>query len=244
MLTKPTGIGAINDEFEPETCRIAFVGEAGVGKTTIAALVAARLTERTRVNIAGEAAKLVDDCDADTGDGLDMEWVVADCPPGVDAIDARPERLDAVFVVATVESLERVETYERRATRYDVDCFLVLNRFRESARDRLQTFDGPVLAEYVYDNEAIPSAIDEDRVPDLPEWTVEAILIEALQPERQDAECALETLKRGHRSIVNVEVEERTDADPLVDSFESAGFSAAYFECNCRCHDGHVLARR
>ncbi|XVH33338.1 ATP-binding protein (plasmid) [Haloferacaceae archaeon DSL9] len=244
MSTKPTEIGAAENERESETRHIAFVGDPGVGKTTIAALVAARLAERTRVRVTGEATRLVNDREANTDDALGIEWTVEDCPPGVEAIGARAERLDTVFVVATPATLESVVTYEQLASRRGVDCVLVVNRFRESARDRLRTAEGPGLAEYVYDDDEISTAIAEDRVPTLPDWTMEAILIEALQPERQEAERAFESLERGERSMVNVEVEERTDAGPLIDSFEAAGYSAAYFECNCRCHDGHVLARR
>ncbi|ADD07655.1 uncharacterized protein Nmag_4136 (plasmid) [Natrialba magadii ATCC 43099] len=243
MSTKPTETGAIENECGPETRHIAFVGDRGVGKTTVAALVASRLTERTDVRVIGEATQLVTDDAASTDDGLGIEWAVEDCPPNPEAIEARAEQVDTVFIVATPATLERVVTYERRARQHDVDCFLVVNRFHESARTQLRTFDGPALAEYVYDDEAISSAIDDSRVPELPEWTVEAILIEALQSERQDTECALEALDCGERSIVNVEVEERADADPLINTFEAAGYSAAYFECNCRCHTGHVLAR-
>ncbi len=242
MSTKPTETGAVEDG--SETRRIAFVGDPGVGKTTIATLVAARLAERTRVRVIGAPAELTTAHDAETDGTLGLEWTVEDCPPGPEAVDARAERLDTVFVVATPETLEGVESYERHARRYELDCFLVVNRFRESARDRLRSFDGPELAEYVYDDGAVSSATGDGRVPTLPGRTVEAILIEALQPERRDAECALEALERGERSIVNVEVEDRADADPLVASFEATGYSAAYFECNCRCHDGHVLARR
>jgi DNA polymerase III delta prime subunit len=244
VSTKSTDIRAAESEREPETRHIAFVGDPGVGKTTIAALVAARLAERTRVQVTGEAAQLTDDRDAGTEGALGIEWTVEDCPSGAEAIGARAEPLDTVFVVATPETLESAAAYERLASQHEIDCFLVVNRFRESARDRLRTFDGPELAEYFHDADEISSAIADGRVPVLLNWTVEAILIEALQPERQGVERALEVLERGERSIVNIEVEERGDADPLIDSFETAGYNAAYFKCNCQCHDGHVLARR
>ncbi|RQG95791.1 ATP-binding protein [Natrarchaeobius chitinivorans] len=244
MSTTSTETEVTESEPESGTRHVAFVGDAGAGKTTIAALVAARLSERTRVHVTGEAAQLVNDRDEGTDGALGLEWTVDDCPPDAEAIGARAERLDAAFIVATPETLESVARYERRANRHDVDCFLVVNRFRESERDRLRTFDGPELAEYFYDDEAVSTATAADRVPSLSEWTVEAILIEALQPERQPAERALEALECGERSIVNVEVTERADVDSVVDSFETAGFHAAYFECNCKCHDGHVLARR
>lgn len=243
MSTKPTETKELETERDSETRHIAFVGDRSVGKTTIAALVARRLTERTGVRVTGEATQLVND-ETSTDDTLGIEWTVEDCPSGAEAIESRAERLDTVFVVVTPETLESATAYERLANRHEVDCFLVVNRFDESARDRLRAFEGPELAEYFYDDEEVSSAIADGRTPELPEWTVEAILIESLQPQRQDTEAALEGLEHGERSIVNIEVEDRADADPLIDSFESAGYSAAYFECNCGCHDGHVLARQ
>ncbi|WP_233710746.1 ATP-binding protein [Natronococcus pandeyae] len=182
--------------------------------------------------------------DAENDDAIGIEWTVEDCTPGVDAFGPRPERLDTVFVVATPETLDSVAKYEQVARRHGVDCFLVVNRFQESAKDQLRAFDGPEIAEYIYVDEEISTAISDRRVPTLPDWTVEAILIEALQPERQEAERALAALDSGERSIVNVEVGDRADADTLIDSFKTAGYGAAYFECNCQCHDGHVLARQ
>jgi len=234
----------MENERDPETRHIAFVGERDVGKTTIAALVANRLAERTGVRVTGEATQLVNDDKTGTDDALGIEWTVEDCPPSTKAIETRAEQLDTVFIVATPTTLDRVETYERRANTHGIDCFLVVNRFCESATDRLRTFDGPTLAEYFYDDERVSTAIADGRVPELPERTVESLLIETLQGKRQDPERALEALGCDNRSIVNVEVEERDDAGSLVDSFEAAGYRAAYFECNCQCHDGHVLARQ
>jgi len=242
VSTKPTAVGAL--ESECGTHRIAFVGDRGVGKTTIAALVASRLAERARVQVTGGATRLVTDRKASTDDGLGIEWTVEDCGSGVAAIEDRADRLDTVFVVATPETLDGVAKYERCATHHDVECFLVVNRFHESARERLRAFSGLELAEYLYDDAAISTAIADGRVPVSPEWTIEAILIEALQPDRQGKKRALEALERGEQSIVNVDVERRADAESLIDAFEAAGHDAAYFECNCQCHDGHVLARR
>ena len=229
------------------THRIGFIGDAGVGKTTVATLVAARLGERTDVSVTGDAAGFVtaSGSAADSGDNaLGIGWTVDDCPPGVAAIDARADRLDTVFVVATPETLDSVGRYADRARHHDVDCFVVVNRFRESARDDLRAFEGPPLAEYLYDDTDVSTAMADGQVPLLSDWTLEAILIEALQSDRQPAEQALGALNRGTRSIVNVEVDDRDDAASLLDEFEAAGFPAAYFGCNCRCHDGHVLAHQ
>jgi hypothetical protein len=188
-------------------------------------------------------AQIVDHC-THRDNALGIEWTVEDCAPGVDTLDERADRLDTVFVVATPKTLDSVEAYVDCARHHGVDCFLIVNRFQESARDQLRAFEGPEIAEYIYDDADVSAAITAGRVPTLPERTVEAILIEALQPERQSAEQAVTALERGERSIVNVEVESRTTAESLRDMFETAGFPAAYFGCNCRCHDGHVLARR
>jgi hypothetical protein len=226
------------------TRRIGFVGDAGVGKTAIATLVAARLAARTAVTVIGEAGTFVRDHGGDTEPPLGIEWIVEDCAPGTDALESHPERLDTVFVVATPETLGSVAAYERVAARHGLECFLVVNRFRESAHDRLRAFDGPELAEYFYTDEGISAALEAGTVPALSDWTVEAILIEALQPDRQDPERARKALDARERSIVNVEVGDRDEAVALAESFERDGYDAAYFECNCRCHDGHVLARQ
>jgi MinD-like ATPase involved in chromosome partitioning or flagellar assembly len=227
------------------THRIGFVGDAGVGKTTVATLVAARLIKRADVTVTGEAAEVVSTADAaSTDNGLGISWTIDDCPPGVEAIEARFEGLDTVFVVVTPETLDTAARYADRARYHDVDCLLIVNRFRESAKDSLQAFDGPMIAEYVHEDANVSAAMAGQQVPVLPERTVEAILIEALQPDRQSAKAAVEALTSGTRSTVNVEVADRDDAGSLLDTFEAAGFSAAYFDCNCCCHDGHVLAHR
>lgn len=241
MSTIPT------DTVPPETAtlnhRIGFVGDSGVGKTTASTLLAARLGERTSVTTTGEAAHIVDQSDHED-DALGIEWAVEDCDSGVDAVDRRAGHLDTVFIVATPDTLESVEPYTERAHEHDLDCFVVVNRFQESAREELRAFDGPPFAEYIYDSEDVSTAITDGRVPVLPDWTVEAILIEALQPKRQPSDQAIAALKTGSKSVVNVEVSDQREADPLISKFETAGFPAAYFACNCGCHDGHVLARQ
>lgn len=238
----PTSTTTVSPDTAPLTHRIGFVGDSGVGKTTVATLVTARLAERTGVTATGDTAQIVDHC-THRDDALGIEWTVDDCAPGVDALDARADKLDTVFIVATPETLDSVESYADRAHHHGVDCFLVVNRFQESARDQLRAFGGPEIAEHIYHNANVSAAITAGRVPTLPERTVEAILIEALQPERQSAEQAVAALESGERSIVNVEAESRNTAESVLDTFETVGFLTAYFACNCRCHDGHVLAR-
>lgn len=232
--------------------RIGFVGEHGVGKTTVAALVGERLAARTAVRIEGTAASLVGvkpgsrtgDVDADTG--LGYEWVVRDAPAGTEAFEERVARLDVAFVVVEPSNLETAETYERIAQANGCRCFVVVNKFEEPHRDRLQSFmeDGPELAEYFYEDEDIQTAVDDGTTPILDDWTVEAIFIEALQPERLGATSARRALETGRRDRVNIEVETVDDGAQLVEAFRADGFPATYLACNCRCHDGHVLARR
>ena len=238
----PTSTTTVSPDTAPLTHRIGFVGDSGVGKTTVATIVAARLAERTGVTATGDTAQIVDNC-THRDDALGIGWTVDDCAPGVDALDACADKLDTVFVVATPETLESVESYADRARHHGVDCFLVVNRFQESARDQLRAFEGPETAEYIHDDADVSAAITAGRVPTLPERTVEAILVEALQPERHTAEQAVTALESSERSIVNVEAESRNIAESVLDTFETAGLVAAYFRCNCRCHDGHVLAR-
>jgi hypothetical protein len=239
--TEPNGDGLRTVD---ATRRIGFVGDAGLGKTVVATLVAARLAARTAVTVTGEAGTFVRDHGGDTEPSLGIEWTVEDCAPGTAALESHPKRLDTVFIVATPETLDSVAAYERVAARHGIECFLVVNRFRESARDRLRAFDGPELAEYFYTDDGISAALEVGTVPTLSDWTVDAILIEALQPDRQDPEHARKALDARERSIVNVEVGDRAEAAALAESFERDGYDAAYFECNCRCHDGHVLARQ
>ena len=228
------------------THRIGFVGVSGVGKTTVATLVADRISDRTQVAVLGEAAGIVDNESAqqpNVSPGLGIEWTVVDAKAGPESFNRWADALDTAFVVATPDTLDTVSTYERIANRTDIDLFLIVTRFTEADRERLRAFDGPELAEYFYEDEVITTAMDAGEVPTLEEWTVEAILIEALQPERLDPDTAIGALETRQQSIVNVEITDRQQADALIDTFESAGYRAAYYRCNCRCHDGHVIAR-
>ena len=221
--------------------RIGFVGPEDAGKTTVAAMVAERLAERTAVEILGEACALVDqpEMSLTTPGELGVHWTVVDYPAGTDRIETIGSGLDTVFVVTTPETLDRVASYERVAARHGLDVFLVINRFTESDRDRIKAFDGPEIAEYFYDKEAV-SAGD---VPSLDGWTTEAILLESLQPERLSAPEAIAALGSGRRDVVNVEVESEAAGVGLIRLFRRNGYAADFFRCNCRCHDGHVLAR-
>ena len=114
MPTNSIETGAVERERDPESRRIAFVGDHDVGKTTVATLVASRLAERTRVRVTGEATRLVNERETNTDDALGIEWTVEDRPPGAGAIESRAEQLDTVFIVATPATLGGVEAYERR----------------------------------------------------------------------------------------------------------------------------------
>ena len=225
--------------------RIGFVGPEGAGKTTVATMVANRLSERTDVAIVGEAATFFEQPSASPENvgSLGVHWTIIDHSPGTDSLETAGGALDTVFVVVTPEMLDRVAAYERVIDQPDSDVFLVVNRFEERHRDRLRDFDGPELAEYFYEDDTVAAAMSDGEVPTLEEWTTEAILLESLQPERLDATKAMAALERGHRSIVNVEVESDASALAVARSFRKKGYAADFFRCNCRCHDGHVLAR-
>lgn len=220
--------------------RIAFAGDPGVGTTTVATLVADRLADRTRVTVEGEASSFVDDCEERGSLGID--WTIVDLPSGPETIENQAAAVDTVFVVATPDTLDTVSAYEQTVAAIDADCFLVVTRFTEGDRDRLREFDGPKLAEYIYEDESIETAMAAGTVPTLEDWTLEAIALESLQPDRLEADAAVDALEDGRRSIVNVEVSTRGDGDALLDRLENRGYAGAYFRCNCRCHDGHVLA--
>ncbi len=228
------------------THRIGFVGESDVGKTTVATLVADRLSNRSRVSVLGAAVEVVDSESVDHPDGrpgLDIEWTVVDANAGPEPFERWATTLDTAFVVATPDTLDTVSTYERIANRFGIDLFLIVTRFTDTDRAQLRAFDGPELAEYFYEDEAISTAMDAGETPALEDWTVEAILIEALQPNRLDPDTALNALETGQNSIVNVEISDRQQADSLIETFENAGHRAAYYGCNCGNHDGHVIAR-
>ena len=228
------------------THRIGFFGERGVGKTTVSVLVADRLSDRGRIAVSGEASTVVDDRPTrrrPARTGLETEWAIRDADAGLEPFERTSDELDTAFVVATSETLDSVSAYERVADRTDTDLFLVVTRFTEADREAVREFDGPELAEYFYEDEGIDAAMAAGEAPSLEEWTVEAILIESLQPERFEFDAALDALETGTRSIVNVEVDERTVGAGIVRTFRSRGFLADFFDCNCRCHDGHVIAR-
>ncbi|WP_199693835.1 hypothetical protein [Halococcus sp. IIIV-5B] len=221
--------------------RIGFVGPAGVGKTTIATVVANRLGERTALDVVGEATTRIErspSAPAELGP-LGIHWTVVDAPAGTAALERASETLDTAFVVATPGTLDRVARYERVADRIDLDVFLVVNRFEECHREELGAFDGPDLAEYFYEDETTLAG----TVPEFAGWTTEALLLESLQPERMDGFEAMAALDGGHRSVVNVEVEDEAAALAVVRRFRDGGYAADFFRCNCRCHDGHVIAR-
>jgi len=95
----------------------------------------------------------------------------------------------------------------------------------------------------LHEDDTVTATMSDGKVPTLEEWTTEAILLESLQPERLDAAEAMAALERGHRAIINVEVESDASALAVARSFRENGYAADFFRCNCRCHDGHVLAR-
>ena len=175
--------------------------------------------------------------------GLEIEWTVVDAAAGTESFERWTNALDTAFIVATPDTLNTVSAYVGIANRADIDLFLIVTRLTDADREQLQAFDGPTLAECFYEDETITTAMNAGEVPALEDWTVEAILVEALQPERLDSDAALKTLETHQRSVVNVEIPDRQQANALIETSENAGYYAAYYRCNCRCHDGHVIAR-
>jgi len=241
----PTETPLENDTRHVDRQRIGFVGPKGAGKTTVATMVANRLSERTDVKTVGEAATFFEQPSASPENvgPLGVHWTVVDHSPGTDSLETAGDALDTVFVVVTPAMLDRVAAYERVINQLDSDVFLVVNRFNEHHRDRLRDFDGPEIAERFYEDSSVAAAMPDGTIPTLEEWTTEAILLESLQPERLDSAEAMTALERGHRSIVNVEVESDASALAVARSFRKNGYAADFFQCNCRCHDGHVMAR-
>jgi energy-coupling factor transporter ATP-binding protein EcfA2 len=243
--TPPTETPIESQTHHANRQRIGFVGPEGAGKTTVATMVADRLSERTDVAIVGEAATFFEQPSASPENvgPLGVHWTVVDHSPGTESLETTGDTLDTVFVVVMPEMLDRVAAYERVIDQLDSNMFLVVNRFEERYRDRLRDFNGPGLAEYFYEDDTVATAMSDGTVPTLAEWTTEAILLESLQSERIDSAEAMAALERGERSIVNVEV--KSDASAVAETrlFRANGYAADYFRCNCRCHDGHVLAR-
>ena len=228
------------------THKIGFVGESDAGKTTVATLVADRLSDRTQVAVLGEAGQIVDNTPTqqlDSSPEREIEWTVVDAAAGTESFEQWTNVLDTAFIIATPDTLDTVSAYVEIANRANIDLFLIVTRFSDADREQLRSFDGPTLAEYFYEDETITTAMNAGEVPTIEDWTVEAILIEALQSERLDPDAALNALETRQRSVVNVEVSDRQQAETLIETFESAGHRAAYYRCNCRCHDGHVIAR-
>jgi hypothetical protein len=208
-------------------------------------MVADRLSERTDVAIVGEAAAFFEQPSASPENvgPLGVHWTVVDLSSGTDALETAGDVLDTVFVVVTPEMLGRVATYERIMEPLDADVSLVVNRFEERHRDRLENLDKPELAEYIYKDNTVAAAMTNRTPPELGEWTAEAILLESLQPEPLGVEEAIAALERGERSVVNVEVASDTSALTVARSFRENGYATDFFLCNCGAHDGHVLAR-
>ena len=226
--------------------RLGFFGESRTGKTTVSSLVADRLSNRGQVSVLGEASNIVESGTMQrppASTGLVIRWTVRDAEAGIEAFERLIDEIDTAFVVATPDRLASASAYERVADRTETDIFLIVTRFTESDRERVRRFDGPEVAEYFITMRRIDTAIAANRVPSLTDWTVEAILIEALQPERLDFDAALNALEERRRSIVNIEVDDEASGADIVQSVRSHGFLADFFNCNCQCHDGHVIAR-
>lgn len=221
---------------------IGFVGEAGAGRTTVAALVADRLRTEADVRVSGGAAGLVGARGGVPSDGVADAWTIHDLPAGSAAFANRAEELDAAFVVSTADDLDAVSEYERIADRTDTDLFLVANRRRPSNRERFRSFDGPPNADSIPDSDAVAAAVAAGDVPELDDRTVGAIPIHALDGEWTSLERGLEALARG-AAVVNVEVVNEADAKETLHAVRDEGYVAAYYRCNCNGHAGHVMAR-
>jgi hypothetical protein len=208
-------------------------------------MVANRLSERTDATIVGEAATFFEQPSASPEEvgPLGVHWTVVDHSPGTKSLEVAGDTLDTVFLVVTPAMLDRVAAYERVIGQLDTEIFLIVNRFEERHRDILRDFDGPDLAEYFYEDSTFAEAMSSGKSPQLEDWTTEAILLESLQPERLETAEAITALDCGHQSIVNVEVESDASALAVARLFRENGYAADFFRCNCRCHEGHILAR-
>ncbi len=242
--------------------RIGFFRESSVGKTTVSTLVADRLSERGQVSVLGDTSEVLESGpmhSPSTSTGVRIRWTIQDAKAGITSVERPGPEVDTACVVATPDGLDSVWAYERTANRSETDLFLIVTRVTEASRDRIRACDGPELAEYCHEDEAISTAMAANRVPSLANRTVEAILVEALQPERLDLAAALDALETKQRSLVNIEVTEAATAAEIGRRLRSLGLRAAFFNsdilprlkswafasklCNCQCHDGHVIAR-
>lgn len=135
--------------------KIGFVGDSGVGKTMVATVVAARIREEAAFAVHGEASEIVSPETRTVESGVIDSWVVYDASAGPKGFTEIADEMDVAFVVATPERLDSVRAYEAIASATDTDLFSVINRFSEDDRERLRAFEGPSLAEYFFEREAI-----------------------------------------------------------------------------------------
>ena len=222
---------------------VAFVGDPGAGRTTLAALFADRLTERgdARVRVTGEAADLVDDGDPDT-DPVSA-WTVRDAEAGPAAIADLVGRVGTAFLVVTPDGLDEIGAYERAAERAGVDLAIVGNRFSKEEIDPLREHEGAPVSEYVPPEPGIARAMARGEGPRLADRTIERLAVDALAEETVDREAALGALDAGIDRTLDVEVGTDDEGRRLVTTIRERGHHAGYYRCNCRCHAGHVLAR-